>query len=149
MESEKVPLSEPGLRPTLEFALLADAVQAVDGKLYVLGGGWDTLLVGHFPVRHHTLAIGLRLRVPWSSERQQVRFSVGLQDADGNGLLPDEISHVVDISPRTSGDQQDFGVVRSVTFNNLTFQNPGDYSFVISVDEEVTHRLRFTVKQRA
>lgn len=146
---EPEPASEPSVRPTLEFAVLADAVQAVDGKLYILGGGWDTLVVGHFPVRHHTLAIGLRLRVPWSSERQQVRFDVGLQDADGTSLLPDEIHHVIDISPRDRGNRQDFGVVRSVTFNNLTFQIAGDYSFVITLDGEVVHRLRFTVKQRA
>jgi hypothetical protein len=149
MEVEPSSLAESGLQPTLEFALLADAVQAVDGKLYVLGGGWDTLLVGHFPVRHHTLAIGLRLRVPWSSERQQVRFDVGLQDADGTSLLPDDIHHMIDISPRDSANRQDFGVVRSVTFNNLTFKTAGDYSFVITLDGEVVHRLRFTVKQRS
>lgn len=149
METDPHSLPDAGVRPTLEFALLADAVQAVDGKLYVLGGGWDTLIVGHFPVRHHTLAIGLRLRVPWSSESQQVRFDVGLQDADGNSLLPDDIHHVIDMSPRAPGNQQDFGVVRSVTFNNLTFQAAGDYSFVITLDGDVVHRLRFTVKQRS
>jgi len=148
MEADTQSLPESGLRPTLEFALLADAVQAVDGKLYVLGGGWDTLLVGHFPVRHHTLAIGLRLRVPWSSENQKVRFDVGLQDADGVSLLPDDIHHVIEISPRDTGSRQDFGVVRSVTFNNLTFKAAGDYSFVVTLDGEVVHRLRFTVKQR-
>ncbi len=149
MEADPQSAPDSVLRPTLEFGLLADAVQAVDGKLYVLGGGWDTLLVGHFPVRHHTLAIGLRLRVPWSSEGQQVRFDVGLQDADGTSLLPADIHHVVDISPREGGSRQDFGVVRSVTFNNLTFSAAGDYSFVITLDGEVVHRLRFTVKQRA
>ena len=149
MEPDPPELSETSLRPTLEFALLADAVAAVDGKLYVLGGGWDTLVVGHFPVRHHSLAIGLRLRIPWSSKAQNVRFSVGLQDADGTGLLPDDIHHNIDVAPRGNPDRQDFGIVRSVTFNNLTFQAPGDYSFVITLDPEDVHRLRFTVKQRA
>jgi hypothetical protein len=148
MEADPHALADSGLRPSLEFALLADAVQAVEGKLYVLGGGWDTLLVGRFPVRHHTLAIGLRLRVPWSSESQSVRFTVGLQDADGVSLLPNDIHHKVDIKPRASDSRQDFGVVRSVTFNNLTFKKAGDYSFVITLDDEVVHRLRFTVKQR-
>lgn len=149
MESDPPTLGESALRPTLEFALLADAVSAVDGKLYVLGGGWDTLVVGGFPVRHHSLAIGLRLRIPWSSGPEQVRFDVGLQDADGTSLLPEDIHHVVDVAPRRGRDRQDFGVVRSVTFNNLTFHAPGDYSFVITLDGEVVHRLRFTVKQRA
>jgi hypothetical protein len=57
-------LAPDSLGPTVDVALLADAVQAVRGKLFILGGGWDTLWVRSFPARHPSLAIGLRLRVP-------------------------------------------------------------------------------------
>ena len=73
--------------PTVDVALLADAVQAVRGKLFVLGGGWDTLWVRSFPARHSSMAIGLRLRVPSSWGADLLKLSVELQDADGAPLL--------------------------------------------------------------
>lgn len=130
--------------------MLADAVQAVRGKLFILGGGWDTLWVRGFPARHPTLAIGLRLRVPVSWGQETLKLSVELQDADGSSLLPHPLSH--DIRLPTSGQRPsgatDVGLIRSFTFNNLVFRQEGSYSFVISVDDQPVSRLRFTVRER-
>lgn len=139
-----------GLGPTVDVALLADSVQAVRGKLFVLGGGWDTLWVRQFPARHPSLAIGLRLRVPisWTSER--LALSVELQDADGKPVLPQPLSHDIKLpaNPPQSAGTSDFGLVRSFTFNNLRFEHDGAYSFVISVDDDPVSRLRFHVRAR-
>lgn len=136
--------------PSVDVALLADSVQAVRGKLFVLGGGWDTLWVQRFPARHPSLAIGLRLRVPVSWAGDRIKLAVDLQDADGHPVLPHPLSYDI----RLSGSAQhppgstDFGLVRSFTFNNLMFEKEGQYSFVISVDDEPLSRLRFTVRAR-
>lgn len=138
------------LGPTVDVALLADAVQAVRGKLFVLGGGWDTLWVRQFPARHPSLAIGLRLRVPISWNSASLMLSVELQDADGRSMLPRPLSHDIKLPsdpPRSQGTS-DFGLIRSFTFNNLRFEHEGAYSFVISVDDEPVSRLRFTVRER-
>ena len=142
-------ITPDSIGPTVDVALLADSVQAVRGKLYVLGGGWDTIWVAGFPARHPSLGIGLRLRVPSSWAGDTLVLSVELQDADGAPLLPRPLSHRVSIhshaeSPLTT----DFGIVRSFTFNNLSFAREGSYSFVISVDDEPVSRLRFAVRQR-
>lgn len=130
--------------------MLADAVQAVRGKLFVLGGGWDTLWVRGFPARHPTLAIGLRLRVPVSWGKETLKLSVELQDVDGSGLLPQPLSHDIRLptSEQRPSGATDLGVIRSFTFNNLVFRREGPYSFVISVDGEPVSRLRFSVRQR-
>ena len=129
--------------------MLADAVQAVRGKLFILGGGWDTLWVGRFPARHPSLAIGLRLRVPVSWASDDLRLSVELQDADGKPLLPNALTHEIKLPDSTSRTTAtDFGLVRSFTFNNLVFHSEGSYSFVISVDDEPVSRLRFMVRAR-
>lgn len=142
-------VTEPeAIKPAVDFALLADSVQAVGGKLYLLGGGWDTLFVSGFPARHHSMAIGLRVRVPWSPPAVQVRIGVELVDADGRRILPNEVGHTLTVSSRQSMDRPDTGVIRSFTFNNLTFEAEGDYSFVISLDGEVSERLRFAVRKR-
>ncbi len=135
--------------PTIDVALLADAVQAVRGKLFVLGGGWDTLWVRSFPARHPSMAIGLRLRVPTSWREDTLDLSVELQDADGAPLLSKPLAHQVKLPvQRQLPSPTDFGVVRSFTFNNLLFAREGSYSFVISVDGDPLSRLRFSVRAR-
>jgi hypothetical protein len=144
-----VDLAPDSLGPTVDVALLADAVQAVRGKLFVLGGGWDTLWVRSFPARHPSLAIGLRLRVPSSWGEESLKVSVELQDADGAPMLPQPLAHVVTLPGHTQGSATtDFGLIRSFTFNNLLFRKEGSYSFVISVDDEPVSRLRFAVRAR-
>lgn len=142
-------LAPDSLGPTVDVALLADAVQAVRGKLFILGGGWDTLWVRAFPARHPSLAIGLRLRVPSSWGEEFLKVSVELQDADGGSMLPQPLAHTVRLPARgQSSATTDFGLIRSFTFNNLVFRKEGSYSFVISVDDEPVSRLRFSVKAR-
>ncbi len=136
--------------PSVDVALLADSIQAVRGKLFVLGGGWDTLWVSSFPARHPSLAIGLRLRVPVSWNSEQLRLAVELQDADGKPMLPAALAHDIKLPGQAPGPAgaTDYGVVRSFTFNNLRFDHEGAYSFVISVDDEPVSRIRFTVRAR-
>lgn len=139
------------LGPTVDVALLADSVQAVRGKLFILGGGWDTLWVRQFPARHPSLAIGLRLRVPFSWKSESLNLAVELQDEDGKAVLPRPLSHDIRLpsNPPHSPSASDFGLIRSFTFNNLRFEREGAYSFVISVDGEPVSRLRFTVRGRS
>lgn len=142
-------ITPDSLGPTVDVALLADSVQAVRGKLYVLGGGWDTIWVRSLPARHPSLGIGLRLRVPSSWAGETLDLSVELQDADGAPLLPRPLSHQVAIHSHTRSPlTTDFGIVRSFTFNNLSFLAEGSYSFVISVDGDTVSRLRFAVRMR-
>ena len=56
--------------------MLADAVQAADGKLYILGGGWN--VSGQAP-----FGIALLLEVPWTEANQGHRWELHLQTEDG------------------------------------------------------------------
>lgn len=138
------------IQPGVDFALLADAVQVLQGKLYVLGGGWNTLFVAGFPARHPSLGVGLRVHVPWSWTDRSIRIGIDLQDEDGARVLPGPaISQTVKVSrPQGMPDGSDVVLARSFTFSNLVFPRPGGYSFVISLDDEPADRLRFTVLER-
>jgi hypothetical protein len=59
--------------------MLADAAQEVNGKLYVLGGGWS--VTG--PVLP-PMALALKLDVPWSAADHEHEFLLVLVDADGH-----------------------------------------------------------------
>ena len=135
--------------PRVEFAMVADAVQAVGGKLNVLGGGWDMLWVGSFPARHPSIGLGLRIQVPWSHV-DEFALSVDLVDEDGMSLFGGKrFSQRIRVARRPGRPAgSDTGVTRAFTFNNLLFPKPGGYAFPIFVGTTEVARIRFRVQKR-
>lgn len=62
--------------------LLADAAQAVGGKLYILGGGWS--VTGPDPTPS---ALAMKIEVPWTEANRRHELTVALLDADGNPVI--------------------------------------------------------------
>ncbi|HEX9467855.1 MAG TPA: hypothetical protein VGA11_05575 [Acidimicrobiia bacterium] len=58
--------------------MLCDAAQAVDGKLYILGGGWT--FIGPEP---SPFAIAVIIEVPWDQANKKHTFKLDLVDEDG------------------------------------------------------------------
>jgi hypothetical protein len=61
--------------------LLADAAQAIDNKLYMLGGGWS--ITGPDPTPS---ALAIALKVPWDEANQHHELRVELLDSDGGAV---------------------------------------------------------------
>ena len=59
--------------------MLADAAQVSDGKLSVLGGGWQFIGSPQSPY-----AVAIIVAVPWTETNKRHRLSVALHDSDGN-----------------------------------------------------------------
>jgi len=59
--------------------LLADAAQAVDNKLYILGGGWS--ITGPAPTPS---ALALYVKVPW--DQANIRHALRLELVDSDGV---------------------------------------------------------------
>lgn len=64
--------------------LLCDAAQVVDGKLYILGGGWS--MIGPDPA---PTAVALKIDVDWHEAGRPHRWELFLEDADGKQVLVD------------------------------------------------------------
>jgi uncharacterized protein DUF6941 len=62
--------------------MLADAAQVVDGKLYILGGGWTSISPGLAQ-----FAIAGIVDVPWAQTNEQHAFRLDCIDLDGNPLM--------------------------------------------------------------
>jgi hypothetical protein len=68
----------------LDYMMVADAAEVVAGKLYVLGGGWDRLLVPVLPGRPAMpFYVAFGLSVPWNLTNRAFEFAVEMLDADG------------------------------------------------------------------
>jgi uncharacterized protein affecting Mg2+/Co2+ transport len=142
-------------------AFLCDAVQGVGGKLYAIGIGWNGIQAMQIPARHSRLGIGLVIRVPYTATNQAHRFSVHIEDEDGESLpLGDAAPGVTDASVKDGkvmrvegqfnvgrpptlapGDEQN--VPFAVQLDGLEFPRSGLYAVVVKVDDTEMSRLRF------
>ncbi len=74
-----LPFGERGIEATMKVTmLLADFAQVLQGKLYIMGGGWS--ITGPQP---SLSAIALKIEVPWTQTNRRHDFALELIDADG------------------------------------------------------------------
>ncbi len=135
----------PALSPSIDFALLADAVQVSDDRVHILGGGWDTLWTHGFPATIHSLAVAMRLRVPWTKANERFVVEVDLVDDDGFSVLGEhKVSHPFELGrPAGLPAGSDLGMVWAQGFNHLEVPKAGNYSFVIRIDGQIADRISF------
>jgi hypothetical protein len=70
---------------TIDFVLLADFAQTVNGKLTVVGAGWNILNAVEYP---HQLpfGIGLGFLVPWAETNKKHAFTFVIHQSEGMEL---------------------------------------------------------------
>lgn len=127
--------------------MLADgAQQGPSGKLYILGGQWDRLTVPSFPAQHPTMALVLVMRVEYSEALDHHQLEVELT-LDGQGKDAKATAQfVTGHAPGQVRGTPSF-VPLALTFNNLLFEIPGRYEWVIRADGEVRGRVPIEVVQ--
>jgi hypothetical protein len=70
----------------LDFLLVADRAEALNGKLYLLGGGWDRITLPQFPApANFDVALGVLVAYTETNERHE--FHLTLEDDDNQVVL--------------------------------------------------------------
>ncbi len=69
-----------------ECFMVCDGAQAVGGKLFILGGGWDRLMIGAFPLKHG-LHLAVKLAIPAIDANQPLPLRVEVADENGRPPL--------------------------------------------------------------
>jgi len=130
--------------------LLADSAQEVNGKLYVLGGGWNTL--GPVPAPS---AIAIHIHVPWDQTNRVHTWRIELHDNDGEPVMVPgpageqqiriegnlEVGRPPGVSPGS-----ELGVSLALTIGPLPLA-AGGYVWRMWIDDDTTDewRLPFSV----
>jgi len=127
--------------------VVAEHAEAVNGKLYVMGGCWNTLSAPQLPFPYPHMALAAAVEVPWQSTNEKHRIQVELLDTDGNQAMPQKIDGEFEVGrPPGMRPGDDSIVVLAFNFNNLTFTKAGWYSFVLSIDGTDLGHARFKVQ---
>ena len=129
-------------------AMLADAAQIQAGKLFVMGGGFDTIRARAFPATHRSLVVVMVAEISPEERRRDLTITVELIDEDGREMgvraqgrlrvnMPNEA-----LPPGASNS-----VPLVSPFYNITFPEPKGYSFVVRHEQRELTRVRFRVLQ--
>jgi hypothetical protein len=134
--------------------MLADAAQAAEGKLYILGGGWS--LTGPTP---SPSAIALYIQVPWDRTNVEHSFRFDLVDSDGNAVELEtdagaeepvtfegsfEVGRPPGVKPGTSID-----VPLAINFGPLPLPPGGRYEWRLSINQESHEDWRLPFSTRS
>jgi hypothetical protein len=126
--------------PEVEFLILADHVEAIHGKLYMMGGGWENIAVHDFelPV---TLEMAVSVDVPWNATNRPHTISVSVQTADGE-ILANVDGNIVAGRPATIEHGASQRTMLSMKIP-VTFPIAGTYVVVASLNEAPAKRVTF------
>lgn len=70
----------------IDNALLADFAEVVSGKLYVMGGGWDSFRVAAVPASAR-IAVAAGFRIGWEETNQPAPVRIVIEDDDGKEIV--------------------------------------------------------------
>jgi uncharacterized protein DUF6941 len=135
---------------TLEATmLLCDWAEALQGKLYLMGGGW-TQLTMNTPAVSMTLAI--TISVPWDRTNMKLPLVVALLTEDGVEVAkpdgsPIRVEGEIEAG-RPPGSKPGTTFVSPLAIRVGGFSlEPGDYSWRLSIGEEELAHASFTAVQ--
>jgi hypothetical protein len=125
--------------------LLADSAQAVDGKLYVLGGAWNMLRFPEFPA---SLMVGIAVAVDveWNETNQRHHLEIHFEDADGHPMDPRIGADFEAGRPPGAIAGADLRIVLAVN-GPVAIPSPRQYAAVASVGGVELARSRFQAIQ--
>jgi hypothetical protein len=129
----------------LDFLVLADRAEAINGKLYMVGGGFDRVGLMELPGSAvYDLALGFL--VDYNETNEPHTFSLKLEDEDGNAVLG-PIGGRVEVgrpAGMTAGQEQRVIIVLRGPF---PVQRAGGFKWVPELDGVRHEATRFFVDQ--
>ena len=122
--------------------------QLVAGKLFVMGGAFDTITGARFPLVHRMIHVVLIAEVGPADRNRDLVLGIRLLDEDGNdtGVQTQGKLRVGSPSSLPAGASSSVPMVGA--FLNVTFPKPGGYVFIVEHDDTELARIPFRVRER-
>jgi len=132
--------------PQVETLILANHAEAVNGLLYIAGGGWTDhwrppMPEGQVPIS--SLGIGVGILVPWGETNRKHTITLRIESEDGGPQLTQLEGEIEVGRPPGIPDGIDQRAVLGINFN-LQFPAAGGYRIVAECRES-TRSVSFRV----
>ena len=133
----------------LTSAMLADAAQVQNGKLFILGGGFDTISVRSVPAVHRSLTLAMVAEVDPDERQRDLELLIALIDEDGAAVGVEAKGRLrVGAPPNLPPGSSSIVPIVS-PFHNITFTEAKGYAFVVSLEDRELARIGFRVVEIA
>jgi hypothetical protein len=136
-------------RTHLEYLVLADSVENVDGKPKVTGASWDTLLVADIG-QPATLPFACGVKVPWAEADAEHKLTLSVAGADGRPIAPHHEEPFRVGRSRLAGPEDPAHQPFTIRWE-VIFPGYGTYVVTATVDERgnEARRVAFAVRPPA
>ena len=132
----------------VDFALLSDTAESVNGKLYMMGGAFDTIWAKEVPIVHPHLSFTMRLLFSPAELGRTHMMEVNMITEDGRKITtvggPLKLGEKNKSLPK--GWKQGFLTV--LNFANTKFDEFGNYSFEIVVNNTSLKSIPLRIAKR-
>ena len=126
----------------VDFLLVADRAEVVNGKLYAMGAAWDRIGVADFS-KPMPLSVAVGVLVPWTATNQPHAVALTLRDADGGPVdFRVDASFVTGRPPFLSGEVQ--RVLLAIPAASVVLPGPGNYVLAAAIDGTEMKVVRFS-----
>lgn len=136
-------------RVRVDAFVLADAAQECAGKLNIIGGGWNMLFPKGPDTPVPTLAVAVRVLVPWTETNRPLHFDINVHNPDGEVLNDPALSIELNVGRPVAlpaGTEQ--AAPFALTLLNVQFEREGAHAFVMTHEEREVARSSFLVQFR-
>ncbi len=131
----------------LTSAMLADAAQVTAGKLYVLGGAFDTITARGFPIVYRSIAVVLVAEVGPADRNRDLPLRITLRDEDGADMGVESVGNLRVGAPSSLPAGAATIVPLVGAFGNVRFPKPGGYVFIVEHEDQELAHIPFRVRQ--
>ena len=131
----------------LTTAMLADSAQVSGGKLFVLGGAFDTIGSRTFPLMHRGLTVVLVAEIGPGDRNRDLEIVIRLLDEDGAEMGIESKGSMRVGTPSSLPAGATSLIPLAVPFAGLRFPEPGGYVFIVDHDDQELARIPFRVRK--
>jgi hypothetical protein len=125
----------------LDFLILADRAEAVNGKLYMVGGGFDRVGVPTFPANAN-FDVALGVLVDYNETNEPHRFELRLENVD-NDVVLGPIGGQVEVGRPPGMKPGQSQRVMLVIRGPFPIKTPGEFLWVAVLDGQRQDPTRF------
>ena len=135
------PLCDTLSHMKIQAAIVADHAEVLGGKLYVMGGAFDTIYARSLPAIHKKLFVVLVLEIDTGERQRDLKIDIELVDEDGEAVGPHAQGQLRVGAPASLKPGQPSVLPLHVPFSDLEFPAARLYAFRVSYGDSELARI--------